>query len=110
MIEDSGGKLDLDEYARRHRWKVEILPEEPPQEAEFRRLQKAADARLHRWRDGALLAVAVAFILALAGGCMALSFSTTASADDKKWAWSTLTLIAGAVVGYFFGRSRPPSQ
>lgn len=105
MTENLGNKLDLDNYAERHNWKLEVTSEEHPQDRDFRHVQRTADAKLQRIKDSVLLGVAAFFILALATSCMAISFSHASSPDDKKWAWATLTLIAGAALGYLFGKA-----
>lgn len=108
MTKQPGNQLNLDDYANKHNLKLEIVPEEHADEREFRLQQRAADARLGRFKDGVLLAVAMIFIITLGGSCLAISVSHQSTAEDKKWAWSTLTLITGAVLGFLFGRASGP--
>jgi hypothetical protein len=105
MTEHLSQTLDLDDYAKNHNLKLEIVSEEHPQERDFRQVQQAANAKMQRIREGVLLGIAAIFILAMATSCMAMSLSQRASPDDKKWAWATLTLMTGAALGYLFGRS-----
>ena len=37
--------------------------------------------------------------------CITLLYSPSASADDKKWATSIITLIASGLIGYLTGKS-----
>jgi protein-S-isoprenylcysteine O-methyltransferase Ste14 len=110
MTEHPGKTLDLDDHAKQHNWKLEIVPEEHPQERHFRQEQQAANAKLQRVKEVVLLGVTVFFILAMATSCMAISFSHETSPEDKKWAWATLTLITGAALGYLFGRAAPTAK
>jgi len=98
-------QLNLDDYAERHKLKLEIVSGEHAEERGARLDQQSDDAKLKRMRDVALLGVAVLFILALGTSCLAISVSRETTAEDKKWAWSTLTLITGAVLGFLFGKA-----
>jgi hypothetical protein len=104
MTKQPGTPLNLDEHANRHKLRLELVSEEHAEERGARLDQQSADAKLKRVRDVVLLAVAVAFILALGTSCLAISVSRETTVEDKKWAWSTLTLITGAVLGFLFGR------
>ena len=108
MTKQPGNQLNLDDYANTHKRKLEIVSEEHADEREFRLQQRSSDARLGRFKDGVLLAVAVIFIITLGASCLAISVSHQSSTEDKKWAWSTLTLITGAVLGFLFGRASAP--
>ena len=99
------GQLNLDDYARRHRLKLELVSEEPADERGARLDELSADAKIRRMRDMALLVLAILFILALGTSCLAISVSRETTPEDKKWAWSTLTLITGAVLGFLFGKA-----
>jgi hypothetical protein len=103
-----GTQLDLDAYAKRHNLEIKILPEEHAEELSERLAQQSADAKLKRMKDVILLGVAVVFILALGTSCLAISVSRETTVEDKKWAWSMLTLITGAVLGFLFGRASAP--
>lgn len=105
MTRNSATELNLDEYAQKQKWELKVVSEEHQDDRRFRHKQQDADAKMKRLREGALLGVAVTFIIALATNCMAISLSQATSADDKKWAWGTLTLITGAVLGYLFGKA-----
>lgn len=99
------GQLNLDDYANRHKLKLELVSEEHAEERGARLDQQSAEAKFKRMRDVALLVVAVLFIMALGTSCLAISVSHETTAEDKKWAWSMLTLITGAVLGFLFGRA-----
>jgi uncharacterized membrane protein YsdA (DUF1294 family) len=96
--------IDLDTYAIGHKLEINIVSEEHKDDRGARLEQQKADAKLNRVREVVLLAVAVVFILALGASCLAISVSHKTTVEDKKWAWSTLTLITGAVLGFLFGR------
>ena len=97
--------LDLDTYAEGHQLEIKIVSEEHRDDRGARLEKQKADAQLNRVREVVLLVVAVAFILALGTSCLAISVSNETTVEDKKWAWSTLTLITGAVLGFLFGRA-----
>lgn len=97
--------LDLDTYAAGHKFEINIVSEEHRDERGARLDQQNADAKLKRVKEMVLLGVAVTFILALGTSCLAISVSRETTVEDKKWAWSTLTLITGAVLGFLFGRA-----
>lgn len=97
--------LDLDTYAEGHKYEIKIVSEEHRDERAARIERQDKDAKLNRVKEVVLLVVAVAFILALGTSCLAISVSSETTVEDKKWAWSTLTLITGAVLGFLFGRA-----
>jgi hypothetical protein len=99
------GQLNLDDYANRHKLRLELVSEEHAEERGARLDQQSADAKLKRMKDVALVGVALVFILALGTSCLAISVSRETTPEDKKWAWSTLTLITGAVLGFLFGKT-----
>lgn len=105
MTKQPGTPINLDDYANGHKLKLELVSEEHAEERGARLDQQSADAKLKRVKDAVLLAVAVAFILALGTSCLAISVSRETTVEDKKWAWSMLTLITGAVLGFLFGRA-----
>lgn len=98
-------QLNLDEESNRRKLEVQIVSEEHAEERGARIARQYADAKMKRMKDAALLAVAVVFIMTLGTSCLAISVSTKTTAEDKKWAWSTLTLITGAVLGFLFGKT-----
>lgn len=102
-----GTQLDLDDYANGHRLKLELVSEEHAEERGARLDQQSAEARHNRIRDAVILALAVVFTVALGTSCLAISVSRETSVEDKKWSWSMLTLITGAVLGFLFGRGSP---
>jgi hypothetical protein len=108
MTKQPGTQLNLDDYADRHNLRLELITAETVEERIFRHKQQSADAKLKRVKDGILLVVAVIFITALGTSCLAISVSRETSVEDKKWAWSMLTLITGAVLGFLFGRASAP--
>ena len=98
-------KLDLDEESSRRKLEVQIVSEEHADERRARIARQSADAKQKWVKDTVLLVLAVIFILALGTSCLAISVSNETTAEDKKWAWSTLTLITGAVLGFLFGKA-----
>lgn len=86
--------LDLAAFAETHQVNVSVVPVESP-----------ADARIRRGKDVALFAVALLGVIAIAGYCLYVTVTRVGSADDAKWAASTLTAIVGGLLGYLTGRS-----
>lgn len=101
----SGGSLDLSELAGR--LTVQVATENPEKTAHELQ-QAAADGRVERWKeafkDVALFLFALGGVALIGKLCYAISQSAQASADDKKWAMSTLTLLVGGAVGYVTGK------
>lgn len=98
-------QINLDEESTRRRLEIQVVSEEHPAELDARIKLQAAEAKQKRVKDTVILALAVIFILALGTNCLAISVSHETTAEDKKWAWSTLTLITGAVLGFLFGKA-----
>ena len=86
MTKQPDTPLNLDDYANRHKLKLELVSEEHAEERGARLDQQSADAKLKRVKDVVLLAVAVVFIIALGTSCLAISVSRETTVEDKKWA------------------------
>jgi hypothetical protein len=97
------GQLDLDDLARRHRLRLEIVPDDPVNDR-FQQDQKGANARFQRWKDLVLFGVAVILTTIVSGICIWIVVAQNFSIDDKKWATSILTLTIGGLLGYLIGK------
>lgn len=105
MTLQPGTQFNLDDYANEHNLTLNLVTKEHAEERSVRLEQVSANAKLIRVKDAVILGVAVLFILTLGASCLAISVSRETTGEEKKWAWSTLTLITGAVLGYLFGRA-----
>jgi hypothetical protein len=56
-------------------------------------------------REIVLILCTVAGLVVFCWVCIEIIRNPTASADDKKWATSIITLFAGALVGYLTGKN-----
>lgn len=52
------------------------------------------------FKDVALFAVAIGFVLTVGWLCYGALMSSTASSEEKKWAMSVLSAMTGGVIGY----------
>ncbi|MCQ8102827.1 hypothetical protein NP590_01815 [Methylomonas sp. SURF-2] len=81
--------IDLNQPPPNHTFKVSVDREETD-----------GERRVRLFKDVALFVVALGFVVMIAGLCYATLLSTTASAEEKKWAMSILSATAGGLVGY----------
>jgi hypothetical protein len=81
--------IDLNAAPAGHTYSVTVKPGET---------EKDAWARIIK--DLVLFFCSIAFVGALAWFCYETMRSTTASADEKKWAMSFFTAAAGGLIGY----------
>lgn len=63
-------------------------------------VETRGDALVRRVKDLALFFFALGVVAALLYVCYLTVAGTTAAADEKKWAMSILTAVAGGLVGY----------
>lgn len=80
---------DLNTAPPGHTYSVSVKPGET---------EKDAWARIIK--DMILFLCSIAFVGALAWFCYETMHSTTAAADEKKWAMSFFTAAAGGLIGY----------
>ncbi len=59
-----------------------------------------SERNVRLFKDVALFLVGIAFIGILVWICLDTLKSPSASAEEKKWAMSTITAAAGGVIGY----------
>jgi hypothetical protein len=81
--------IDLNAAPAGHIYSVSVKPGET---------EKDAWARIIK--DLVLFFCSIAFIGALAWFCYETMRSSTASAEEKKWSMSLLSLAAGGLIGY----------
>ena len=77
--------LDLSAPPQNHTYTVSLSSEE-----------KDSDRFVRLAKEIILVVLAAGFVMI----CVQTLFSTQATADEKKWAMSTITAISGGLVGY----------
>lgn len=81
--------IDLNSPPPNHKFSVAIDREET-----------AGERRVRLFKDVALFVVAIGFVLLIVALCYSTLTSTTATADEKKWAMSVISAAAGGIIGY----------
>ncbi|RZI57625.1 MAG: hypothetical protein EOP37_19645 [Rubrivivax sp.] len=82
--------FDLNRLPANVKTTLKVEPDESPE-----------DARHRRRRENLILYFGLLIVTGAIAGSVYVAFgSTTASADDRKWAQSLLTLMIGAMIGY----------
>ncbi len=81
--------LDLSAPPQNHAYTVSLSPEE-----------KDSDRFVRLAKEIILVVLASGFVMLVGWICVQTLFSTQATADEKKWAMSTITAISGGLVGY----------
>ena len=81
--------IDLDCPPPNHKYSVSVEREET-----------AGERRVRLFKDVALFLVAIAFVVLIAVLCYRTLASTTAAAEEKKWAMSVLSAATGGIIGY----------
>ena len=56
-------------------------------------------------KEGAIILGTIIGVVIFSYICIEIIRNPAASADDKKWATSIITLVVGGLIGYFTGRS-----
>ena len=64
------------------------------------REETLGEQRVRLFKDIALFAVAIGFVIVVAGICVSTLQSPDASADEKKWAMSVISAATGGIIGY----------
>lgn len=82
-------QIDLNNPPPNHNFKVTVEREETK-----------AERGVRLFKDVALFAVALGAVVVIGWLCYLTLVSTSATAEEKKWAMSILTLIAGGLIGY----------
>lgn len=85
-------QIDLNNPPPNHSYKLSV-----------ERAETEGERRLRLFKDTTLFVVALGLLVALAALCL-LTLTGTASADEKKWAMSILSALAGGLVGYLLKR------
>jgi hypothetical protein len=86
---DSGGAYDLKAY------------NEPPEDAQARRVREAAEHTQTLRLRATLFGFALVFVSVVFVGCAYL-FATGAP-EDKKWATGVISMIVSGLIGYLVG-------
>ncbi len=81
--------LDLNNPPPNHKFSVSVEREETTSERNVR-----------LFKDVALFLVAIGFVMLIASLCYGTLSSSTATADEKKWAMSVLSAATGGIIGY----------
>ena len=81
--------LDLSAPPQNHTYTVSLSSEE-----------KDSDRFVRLAKEIILVVLAAGFVMLVGWICVQTLFSTQATADEKKWAMSTITAISGGLVGY----------
>lgn len=81
--------IDLNAPPPNHKFNVSVEREETD-----------GERRVRLFKDVALFVVALGFVALVVWLCFSTLTSTTASADEKKWAMSVLSAAAGGIIGY----------
>lgn len=81
--------LDLSAPPQNHTYTVSLSPE-----------KKDSDRFVRLAKEIILVVLAAGFVMLVGWICVQTLFSIQATADEKKWAMSTITAISGGLVGY----------
>jgi hypothetical protein len=81
--------LDLSAPPRNHTYTVSLCPDE-----------KKGDRFVRLAKEIVLVGLAAGFVVLIGWICFQTLFSMQATAEEKKWAMSTITAISGGLVGY----------
>lgn len=81
--------IDLDSPPPNHKYSVSVEREETTGERYVR-----------LFKDVALFVVAIGFVMLIVWLCYSTLSSSTALAEEKKWAMSVLSAATGGIIGY----------
>ncbi|GKT25079.1 hypothetical protein [Acidovorax sp. SUPP3334] len=81
--------IDLNSPPPNHKFSVSVEREETD-----------GERRVRLFKDVALFVVAVGFVVLLVVLCYSTLSSSTATAEEKKWAMSVLSAATGGIIGY----------
>ena len=81
--------IDLNAPPPNHKFNVSVEPEETDGERKVR-----------LFKDVALFIVALVFVSLVVWLCFSTLTSSSATADEKKWAMSVLSAATGGIIGY----------
>mgnify|MGYP006188634455 CR=1 FL=1 len=87
--------LDLSAPPQNHTYTVSLCPEE-----------KNGDRLVRLAKEIILVVLAAGFVILIGWLCVETLFSTQATAEEKKWAMSSITAISGGLVGYLIHSDR----
>jgi hypothetical protein len=82
-------KIDLTKPPPNHKFDVSIVRDETDSER-----------RVRLFKDVALFAVALSFVVLVVCLCYSTLISPTATAEEKKWAMSVFSADTGDIIGY----------
>jgi hypothetical protein len=81
--------IDLNAPPPNHKFSVSVEREET-----------AAERYVRLFKDVALFAVAIAFVILIVWLCFDTLISPGTTVEEKKWAMSVLSAAAGGIIGY----------
>ncbi|MDA8446397.1 hypothetical protein [Paracidovorax valerianellae] len=81
--------INLNSQPPNHKFSVSVEREETD-----------GERRVRLFKDVALFVVAVGFVVLLVMLCYSTLSSSTATAEEKKWAMSVLSAATGGIIGY----------
>ena len=81
--------IDLNAPPPNHKFSVSVEREET-----------LGERRVRLFKDVALFLLAIAFVILIAWLCYSTLSSSSATAEEKKWAMSVLSASAGGIIGY----------
>lgn len=81
--------IDLDSPPPNHKYSVSVEREET-----------AGERKVRLFKDVALFVVALGFVVLVVVLCYSTLSSSTAAAEEKKWAMSVLSAATGGIIGY----------
>lgn len=81
--------IDLNSPPPNHNYNIKVDPKETDGERAVR-----------LFKDVALFLVAIGFVVLIAVLCYGTLTSSTATAEEKKWAMSIISGAAGGIIGY----------
>ncbi len=85
--------IDLNSPPPNHKFSVSVDREET-----------GAERNVRLFKDVVLFLVAVGFVALIVWLCYSTLVSTTAAAEEKKWAMSVLSAATGGIIGYLLRR------
>lgn len=81
--------IDLNTPPPHHTFSVSVEPEET-----------GGERNVRLFKDVVLFLVAIGFVFLIGFLCYGTLSSSTASAEEKKWAMSVLSAATGGIIGY----------
>lgn len=97
-------RIDLNNALAEDRYAVEVKPREDDDERRSRLMREEARDRFQQWRDEWMFKIGCVAVSLVGGVCLWMSVDLDFSADQQRWAQSTIASMITAVLGYLVGR------